>query len=128
MRESKSNMKRIKGAPSLIVEHIAPLKMRTFQQDTALHFVTERSTPDYVAGGEKTRTALASLLLQCKQVYEKTQGDVGETSVAGFTEEAYSQVGPSIAGLLSHQLINRRHRFPQCSSSVTSFSIPINAN
>lgn len=66
--------------------------MRTFQQDTALHFVTERSTPDYVAGGEKTRTALASLLLQCKQVYERTQSDVSETSVAAFTEEAYSQV------------------------------------
>ena len=45
-----------------------------------------------MAGGEKTRTALASLLLQCKQVYDKTQGDVSETSVAAFTEEAYSQV------------------------------------
>jgi hypothetical protein len=66
--------------------------MRTFQQDTALHFVTERSSIDYVAGGEKTRTALAGLLLQSKDVYERTQSDVGENTVTAFMQESYSQV------------------------------------
>jgi hypothetical protein len=65
--------------------------MRTFQQDTALHFVTEASSVDYVAGGENTRTALAGLLLKCKEVYEKTQEDVGELSIATVSQESYSQ-------------------------------------
>ena len=66
--------------------------MRTFQQDTALHFITEKSTADYVAGGEKTRKALAGLLLACKEVYDRTQTDVGELSLAAVTQESYSQV------------------------------------
>lgn len=85
------------GAPSLGPDHITPLKMRTFQQDTVLHFFSERSTADYVAGGEKVRTSLSGLLLQCKGVYETMQQDVGENLISAFTQESYSQVRQTVS-------------------------------
>lgn len=50
--------------------------MRTFQQDTVLHMVTERSSSDYVAGGEKGRAMISKLLLNSKGIYESTEREV----------------------------------------------------
>lgn len=50
--------------------------MRTFQNDTVLHFITEKASVDYIAGGEKAREAVSSVLLEAKQVYERTDNDV----------------------------------------------------
>lgn len=50
--------------------------MRTFQQDTVLHMVTERSSSDYVAGGDKGRAMVSKLLLNSKGIYESTEREV----------------------------------------------------
>lgn len=64
------------AAPSLLSQHVQQLKMRTFQQDTVLHIVSERGSSDYVAGGDKGRAMISKLLINSKGIYESTEREV----------------------------------------------------
>ncbi|KAJ9107736.1 hypothetical protein QFC21_001197 [Naganishia friedmannii] len=83
---------RMIAAPSLLSQHVQQLKMRTFQQDTVLHIVSERGSSDYIAGGDKGRAMISKLLMNSKGIYESTEREISEAMVSAFTSESYSQI------------------------------------
>ncbi|KAJ9115879.1 hypothetical protein QFC22_005021 [Naganishia vaughanmartiniae] len=100
---------RMVAAPSLLSQHVQQLKMRTFQQDTVLHIVSERGSSDYISGGDKGRAMISKLLLNSKGIYESTEREISEAMVSAFTSESYSQIPGMLK--LSQRFGNSHQRF-----------------
>lgn len=88
---------RLLGLPSLILQQLEALKMRTFQQDTVLHVVTSRASSDALIGGIDYRSAITRIILQRRQMYIASNLEVGDALAGAFTNEAYSQVAEMLA-------------------------------
>lgn len=80
------------GCPSLISEQVERLQMRTFQQDTVLHIVTERASSLQIAGGLTAQSAMRTLLSENQAIYRSTENELTEGIVSAMTECSFSQV------------------------------------
>ena len=58
--------------------------MRTFQQDTVLHVVTERSSSLQVAGGPKAQAVMRTLLSDSQAIYQSTEVEVSDAGDASL--------------------------------------------
>ncbi len=66
--------------------------MRTFQQDTVLHIVTERASSLQIAGGVKAQSIMRTLLSENQAIYRSTENELTEGIVTAMTECSFSQV------------------------------------
>jgi hypothetical protein len=76
--QRSTKCRRLQGCPSLIPEQIARLQMRTFQQDTVLHVVTERSSSLQIAGGPRAQGVMRTLLSDSQAIYRSTEVEVSD--------------------------------------------------